>query len=1438
MALGPLDQAIYALDRQIEIEVFIRGVPLASGLSDVPDTPNLLGVSIGFDTEQLPPTATLTVADIAIHHVQIERGDTVEINAGFNGHLERIFTGHVKRRTHDVANDTIECVGRTAVLTRPWRSPDDPKSWTAQTAVSAIEDILDDLTPAFAPAEIDDIVWGTAARVAHGDTTDDFTIGYVVPARMDSAAPSDMIRKIADVYGYRVYEQKSGTLRIRPLLEAPAPAGYRIYGTQGVGEIANATISFDDANIDSNPVLGNVAANARRAQGFTPTADGNAIRMTFWLRKVGAPTDRVWFRIEEDDGAGEPNGTVLGGGDTIAGSILAVGSSTQVDIVVTTETRLVSGRVYHLVVGRGGGLDAVNYYEVGADTSAGYAGGIANVYDSGGGTWGAGGGDLAFEIEHVVFPTLRLLGIADDEDEDQIKKEVIVRGATVPSTTPASGDDPGGDETQVQITAQRHTDSNDLVEGDYRLYSMVYTNDLIETVETADEVAARLIDKYHRVLQSIEIEVPFDPRIDLGSTVEIRDQGTAPNYAGEVTGLLGNWWVRSYQHSLTPDGATTSISLYGGDQSGSASEANPQADFYWLIERELVGNAVQAVVTFFDASIDADGWIVNYHWVDDYLGGATDEEGESLREITIAYNPGTDASINMTLTVTDNDGNTHSVTKSVDVSTNNEEIYTPTLVCAGGTTCMATFDGGVSWADIATPSGVAKKCAVGYNNEPDDPPVCFYGTDDGHIYRSIDSMASLVEVVGPALTTNASGVGEITGIRSNRFTPARWWACCDNGRILRSDDFGATWYVYHDLIFGPGYPSGYTAGSRRHAPDPELVAAGSTAAHLVTPTPVMGIEVSDPDVNRIWIWGGRGNEPESWFHTHYLRDHPALWHSEIADVAHGDAADGSVASSTGNIADTVADIVVSHRTAGDLGLCFTGRNPVFMYAKPKYYPATQGEWADIGGTPAVDGVSVAGNNAKMHLFGMVMDNKNFYRSQEGYGVWEELVGVLPGTGANRPHDLLNISAWKDIYIVAMDEGIAKSIDYGETWAFFRGAGGGDIVAWPGGGGDIGYDCDIIYRRPRRFDIMAIVRDASGGAAGNNLAVRQGLGGWADQGAIPTGYSTDPHRLWHFPQIDDQTLFFVRYTSALVGHSENLYRSTDLGGAWANVLARCGTITRGPDGRIWASWESHAAGHAAGKHFPHVIAYSDDDGATWTDAYTDPRNSGGNNISYFNIAVDPNNNRRVMAAGHLIANNLRILVTEDAHLGAGATWSEVSPTGLGTYEGASAVPKHHQPLLLAGENGRWLAGVQSAAAQQREIWISDNNGSTWTKTYTDSSLGNTWGFSDAFRMGNILFFGGSMVGAAVRSFGLVSFNNGADWEALTADAERQQGFVFDPRFSLLIGNQDTTGDNRLKFMLPPRPGYQWNSGIAGGLDAAMPWATAVLVGNALAVQGTV
>lgn len=1353
MAINPLDQSVHAIDRLIQIKVWINGQLLSGGLAS---GSNIKGVSVGYDIEQMPPTAEITMVDIP---AWVERKHTVEIDVGYDGEFERIFTGQVKRRRHGVGGDTLDCVGRTAVLTRPYRVL--PKSWTSQTAVVAIEDILDDLDPPFVPSQIDPII---------EDDGSNWTIGTQVPIFLDSMSPSDMIRKIADVYGHRAFELKSGMLRIRPLLEAPAPTGFRTFSTRDTepSRIATTTLSFDDSNIDADRNLGEVAGNTRRAQGFTPAVSGSAVRVSFWVQKIASPTDRLTFTIEEDDGAGEPNGTVLGGGAFYPGSTLLVGTYTRVDVVITTATELTSGTVYHLIVDRTAAVDAVNYYQVGFDTGAGYADGIANVYD--GAAWAADAGDHPFEVVIDVFPTLRVINISDDEDEDQVKKEVIVRGATLPGT------DAEGNEIQTQITATRFTESDDLVLGDRSLYSMIYTSELIQVQSVADEVAQRLVDKYHRVLQTIEVEIPFDPRIDIAQTVTIDDP--------EVTGLGGNWWIRGYSHSLGENNATTQLSLYGGDQSGTASIAPPQADFTFRIERELIGNAIHAIVTFFDASSDQDGWIVDYHWVDDYAGGVNDVQGADFRAVTFAYDPTVDPSVNMTLTVTDNDGNETSITKAIDTTENNEEAYTPVISCAAGNICMVTFDGGLSWQDIATPDGDARATALTYDpDNMDDEMIVLFGTTTGRIYRSIDGMATLV------LVHDEGSAHPIVSMKANEMIRDELWALTSTGRVLRSNDWGATWALRTDLVLNP----------------PGRFADSPLAGTPLSVLPCNAIAIGYPNTSYIQVVGGHGDDPESWVIFHNSTGDPDRW---WVNIHSGDG----VADPTGDPNDTVIEAIRSNVGAKDAGVLFSGRNPPYMYATES--GAELANWQDSTGLPAVDGVSVDANNARLGLFGLVLDNKNFYRTQDGR-TFEALAGVLPGTGANRPHHLLNIWEWRDIYLVATDEGIGKSIDYGDTWDFLRPQGAPINTTWPGGA--VGYQIAFQYRRPRGFNLMAIVTSNAGDATAETaFATRQGgASNWTDRGPLPTGRDTDPHRLFHWPQINDGTVFFIRYTNATGDHDEDLYRSIDLGGAWAVVLTRAGAMDRGPDGRLWATHEPHAGGHALG-HRQHDIYFSDDDGATWTASYVNANTPN----QFLSIKVDPTNPNRVMALGLGVGASAAtpvLAVSEDATLGAAASWSRIeSPTGLTNKSGPA--PNDTGQMLIAGENGRWITGYQTAATLFMHVWTSDNNGALWTQRYERTIVAAPQGFGTAIRMGNRLLFGGSGQGGS-NGIPVISDDNGQTWQDLpNVGGLRSAAWL--PDFDLLVVGLEQEAIEKLRWMQPPAAGGTWLSGLTATLDADM------------------
>ena len=374
MSLSVLDERIFALDRHIQHVLTVGGQVIPMGRDALGNTKS---IDISFDIEQIPPTASIKFSKEQLTEEKsgipmwVKTGMDVSIEAGYDGEIVRIFTGRVKKPRHGVNADTLDCVGRTGKLTRPYRVAP-PKVFTATNARAAIIDILDDYGVDFTPAGgehyfIDPILMRDGTP---------WIMATVVDAVMDMAPPSDMIRRIADVYGNRVYELPSGTLRIRELLEVPAPEGFRTYSTDasvGVGETLQSTLTFGDSNIDSVALMGNVAANTRRSQAFVAAASGSPSEVSVWARRVGVPLDGVVLSIYRDDGSGLPSTAADGLLATgpldrpFNGQLLDLVTYTKMTILIPAAVQLISGDTYHIVISRSGALDAVNHYDIGAD---------------------------------------------------------------------------------------------------------------------------------------------------------------------------------------------------------------------------------------------------------------------------------------------------------------------------------------------------------------------------------------------------------------------------------------------------------------------------------------------------------------------------------------------------------------------------------------------------------------------------------------------------------------------------------------------------------------------------------------------------------------------------------------------------------------------------------------------------------------------------------------------------------------------------------------------------------------------------------------------------------------------------------------------------------------------------------------------------------------
>lgn len=150
------------------------------------------------------------------------------------------------------------------------------------------------------------------------------------------------------------------------------------------------------ANNDVHNV-GDVEANNKVAQQVTVGgADISLARFQLYAKKVGDPVDDLRIAVYTVDGSGNPNGDSLFT-STIPAALITTDLA-WIDFQ-GEEATLAASTMYSFVVDRVGGTDATNYYAVGVNTGAGYAGGVAKTWNYA--TWSAisPNADMNFKVD-------------------------------------------------------------------------------------------------------------------------------------------------------------------------------------------------------------------------------------------------------------------------------------------------------------------------------------------------------------------------------------------------------------------------------------------------------------------------------------------------------------------------------------------------------------------------------------------------------------------------------------------------------------------------------------------------------------------------------------------------------------------------------------------------------------------------------------------------------------------------------------------------------------------------------------------------------------------------------------------------------------------------------------------------------------------------------
>jgi hypothetical protein len=344
----------------------------------------------------------------------------------------------------------------------------------------------------------------------------------------------------------------------------------------------------------------------------------------------------------------------------------------------------------------------------------------------------------------------RILSANANFDRASVSNWIEIDGAVVTEFGP------NGEQNSHQIVANDDAQSGNFANGAPWITTpplfqqFTLSNELIDTDAKAAEVVARYLSLRNRLFQEVAVTVPADPDVFLGETVEIKD----PKY----TGIDELYFLRSYRTTIESGNMVTNLELVGGQYAGTAGHISPFAEFIWKysVIHNIVGIGQLSAVDLgpgcdigsklcedlpsgtgdsahggdlssgqdmpvtmisFDGtpSQDFDGQIVSYAWEDDQ----TPQHTGTGPYFTVAYNPEDVNTVQMTLTVTDNDGRTNALTKTVYVGA--DHIDLPPGATQDPPMCDTQFGGGTGIGDCCVGPDCSSPPTPGGGN-PGEPP--------------------------------------------------------------------------------------------------------------------------------------------------------------------------------------------------------------------------------------------------------------------------------------------------------------------------------------------------------------------------------------------------------------------------------------------------------------------------------------------------------------------------------------------------------------------------------------------------------------------------------------------------------------------------------------------------------------------------------------------
>jgi hypothetical protein len=421
----------------------------------------------------------------------------------------------------------------------------------------------------------------------------------------------------------------------------------------------------------------------------------------------------------------------------------------------------------------------------------------------------------------------------------------------------------------------------------------------------------------------------------------------------------------------------------------------------------------------------------------------------------------------MTLTVTDNDGLTDTISKTINIGTSADscgDAGSCAIFAAIKTHMSVSEDGGETWTDVSKAAAAATGdfCAVGVsgrsqvlasgaNPGPETPTVALYGTTVGEFYRTDDFLGSTTKYTIPS-GRPIVGIWILNAAGNSAF---EWW--------FIADDAGHV-YVFVYRVDNADYGMALYHSDGKLTTNAVLIMQNSTLADATsvfspqTQGVLIGGDSSDPDTMVRRVTGQLDNQTS--FGSTFAWALGAPSQPNVIPPIDGALRAAILAAGPGHSAQSLAGFLVFSDNQGGtvfnapterFGLMFTsGVNPrVWFWDGATWNPAT-------GLTPATNGQYLVGGFDQNFLLAVIAQLKTF-SADDGFTFVEG--------GAGSPSQIRHV-IWElglfDVYLAAADDGLVKSLDGGESWGYIR-PHAGVGTTWPAGAD--GKQVAIVFTAP-------------------------------------------------------------------------------------------------------------------------------------------------------------------------------------------------------------------------------------------------------------------------------------------------------------------------------------------------------------------------------------